>query len=151
MRSSRRSLLVAGVIAVLVVLMGAGTVWAATSSLSVPANVTVTAASTTIKVYNDAACASPLIAVYFGSVPQRSASAPKTVYVRNEGNVPVCITLTGASGLPAGFTLIEDPNPNRCGVLPYAVEAFTVYLAVPSDAKAGGVSSITINFTSSQS
>ena len=151
MRSSRRSLLVAGVIAVLVVLMGAGTVWATTSSLSVPANVTVTAASTTIKVYNDAACASPLIAVYFGSVPQRSASAPKTVYVRNEGNVPVCITLTGASGLPAGFTLIEDPNPNRCGVLPDAVEAFTVYLTVRSDAKAGGFTGITINFTSSQS
>jgi len=151
MRFGRKSLLVAGVIAVLVMLMGAGTVWATTSSLSVPTNVLVTAANTTIKAYNDAACTSPLIAVYFGSIPQGSASAPKTVYVRNEGNVPVCITLTGASGLPAGFTLIEDPNPNRCGVLPDAVEAFTVYLTVRSDAKAGGFTSITINFTSSQS
>ena len=148
MKVGMKTLLVGGVVAVIAMLIGAGVVWAVSSSLNVPASVTVTPATTTIKAYNDSACTSPLTTINFGSIQQGTDTAPKTIYVRNEGTVPVRIVLTGATGLPAGVTLVNDPQPARDAVPVLGVEAFTVSLHAAKDATTGSAPSITINFTS---
>ncbi len=151
MKSTRRSLLVAGVIALLALVLGAGVVWAATAKLDVMATVTVVEASATVKAYSDEACTTSLTTALFGNVAKGCTSAPLTVYVRNEGNVPVCITFTGATGLPAGCTVTSGASPTVCAVGPMQVVPFTLYLHVADNAAAGNATGITLGFTSAQS
>ncbi len=135
------SIIVIGIIALLTTVLTAG---ALTNSNNVPNNNSVK--SLNVKLYTDASCTTPCTSLNFGAVNPGS-SATQTIYVKNNGKIPVTLSLTSAGWNPTTASSYLTLSWNRDSYVLKARSSVQATLTLMVASNTGSLTTFRFNVT----
>lgn len=101
------------------------------TSQQIPTGIVITTPTLEIGIYRDSACTYPVTVIDFGEIPQPSydSQLDKTLYIRNEGDVPLTIYWNSTLSLVTDeITEIWFTNGTYLGVGDYRSATYRIYL-----------------------
>jgi len=112
------------------------------SSQSLQSSGTVTAIN--IGVYSDSGCTQNLTSINWGSI-YPSNSTTRIIYVKNNGSLPVTLTMTTGNWVPSNANTYISLSWNQEGTVLSAGQSTTATLTLSASASAGNITSFSFN------
>ena len=112
------------------------------SSQTLQSSGTVTAVN--IGVYSDSGCTQNLTSINWGSI-YPSNSTTRIIYVKNNGSLPVTLTMTTGNWVPSNANTYISLSWNQEGTVLSAGQSTTATLTLSASASAGNITSFSFN------